>query len=161
MLPPITNKMCFIFLFLFFVIALFYTDWTPGYVVKFSLPHHDPSESFFIIFLNCWNCVVLFAYYFVVLLFFYTPTPSIHSQFPNEGFSKRKCKLNLSWVQRKKNKQKTLEYYWGIDWLKKKKWFFFFFFFFTRLRSRRVVMCLVVVYVCSFVRSFPHTTAGI
>ncbi len=45
--------------------------------------------------------------------------------------------------------------------------------FFTRLRSRRVVMCLVVVYVRSFVRSFirsfvrafvrsfPHTTAGI
>ncbi len=36
---------------------------------------------------------------------------------------------------------------------------------FTRLRSRRVVMCSVVVYVrsfvCSFVRSFPHTTAGI
>ncbi len=36
---------------------------------------------------------------------------------------------------------------------------------FTQLCSRRVVMCLVVVYVRSFVHSlipsFPHTTAGI
>ncbi len=32
---------------------------------------------------------------------------------------------------------------------------------FTRLCSRRVVMFLVVVYVYSFVHSFPHTTAGI
>ncbi len=28
---------------------------------------------------------------------------------------------------------------------------------FTRLRSRRVVMCLVVVFVCSFVRSFVRS----
>ncbi len=35
------------------------------------------------------------------------------------------------------------------------------FFIFIRLRSRRVVMCLVVVYVHSFVRSFPHINAGI
>ncbi len=32
---------------------------------------------------------------------------------------------------------------------------------FTRLRSRRVVLCLVMVYVRSFVPSFPHTTMGI
>ncbi len=32
---------------------------------------------------------------------------------------------------------------------------------FTRLRSRRVVMCLVVVYVRSFVRSFPHKITSI
>ncbi len=32
---------------------------------------------------------------------------------------------------------------------------------FTRLRSRGVVMYLVVVYVRSFIRSFPHTTACI
>ncbi len=45
------------------------------------------------------------------------------------------------------------------------KYFFNFTYFFTRLCSRRVVMCLVVVYIRSFVRlfvrSFPHTTAGI
>ncbi len=33
--------------------------------------------------------------------------------------------------------------------------------FFTRLCSRRVVMCLVVVYIRSFVRSFPHRITSI
>ncbi len=33
--------------------------------------------------------------------------------------------------------------------------------FFTRLRSRRVVMCLVVVYIRSFVCSFPHRITSI